>query len=140
MNAPGTFYFSEQFHSVRPDIARRVVSYHYDHEVWTSLFEFAGLDSMLLAKRDTGQVREAYRFPPRARRDRPCWNRPLQGPESEAPGARNGASLRPMSLASAGVKTGGAHFLAAERAGAVLGQHISEQWSRNSGMRIAQSM
>ncbi|HYL64375.1 MAG TPA: glutamyl-tRNA reductase [Candidatus Methylomirabilis sp.] len=132
-SAPGLSSFLSEFHSVRADVLGVSLYHHYDREAVRHLFRVAaGLDSMLLGEAEIlGQVREAYRYAHEQGATGPVLNRLFQGALEVGKRVRTETELgmRPMSVASAGVKLAERIFgKMRERSALVLGAGaISEQ-------------
>jgi len=132
-SAHGLASFLSEFHSVRPDILSGSLYHHYDREAVRHLFRVAaGLDSMVLGEAEIlGQVREAYRFAHEHGATGPVLNRLFQGALEVGKRVRTETELgmRPMSVASAGVKLAERIFgKLNERSALVLGAGtVSEQ-------------
>jgi glutamyl-tRNA reductase len=132
-SAAGLSSFLSEFHSVQPDLLNGSLYHHYDREAVRHLFRVsAGLDSMLLGEAEIlGQVREAYRFAHEHGATGPVLNRLFQGALEVGKRVRTETELgmRPMSVASAGVKLAERIFgKLNERSALVLGAGtISEQ-------------
>jgi len=131
--APGLSTFLSEFHAVRMDVLGVSLYHHYDREAVRHLFRFAaGLDSMMLGEAEIlGQVREAYRAAHEQGGTGPVLNRLFQGALEAGKRVRTETELgmRPMSVASAGVKLAERIFgKLDERSALVLGAGtISEQ-------------
>jgi glutamyl-tRNA reductase len=140
-SAAGLSSFLSEFHSVQPDLLNGSLYHHYDREAVRHLFRVsAGLDSMLLGEAEIlGQVREAYRFAHEHGATGPVLNRLFQGALEVGKRVRTETELgmRPMSVASAGVKLAERIFgKLNERSALVLGagtiseQVVEQLWSR----------
>src|ERR1700756_5575541 len=120
--APGLSTFLSEFHSVRMDVLGTSLYHHYDREAVRHLFRVAaGLDSMMLGEAEIlGQVREAYRVAHEQGATGPVLNRLFQSALEVGKRVRSETELgmRPMSVASAGVKL-------AERIFGKLDEHIA---------------
>ncbi len=131
--APGLSTFLSEFHAVRMDVLGVSLYHHYDREAVRHLFRVAaGLDSMMLGEAEIlGQVREAYRAAHEQGGTGPVLNRLFQGALEAGKRVRTETELgmRPMSVASAGVKLAERIFgKLDERSALVLGAGtISEQ-------------
>jgi glutamyl-tRNA reductase len=131
--APCLSSFLSEFHSVRLDDLNGSLYHHYDREAVRHLFRVAaGLDSMMLGEAEIlGQVREAYRVAHEQGATGPVLNRLFQGALEVGKRVRSETELgmRPMSVASAGVKLAERIFgKLAERSALVIGAGtISEQ-------------
>jgi len=131
--APGLSTFLSEFHAVRMDVLGASLYHHYDREAVRHLFRVAaGLDSMMLGEAEIlGQVREAYRAAHEQGGTGPVLNRLFQGALEAGKRVRTETELgmRPMSVASAGVKLAERIFgKLDERSALVLGAGtISEQ-------------
>ncbi len=111
--------FLSKFHEVLPDQLNPSLYHHYDHDAVRHLFRVsAGLESMLLGEAEIlGQVRDAYLRAHEGHVTGPVLNRLFQ------------AALRPMGVASAGMKLAERIFgKLQDRSALVLGAGaISEQ-------------
>jgi glutamyl-tRNA reductase len=120
--APGLSSFLSEFHSVRMDDLNGSLYHHYDRDAVRHLFRVAaGLDSMMLGEAEIlGQVREAYRVAHEQGATGPVLNRLFQSALEVGKRVRSETELgmRPMSVASAGVKL-------AERIFGKLDEHIA---------------
>src|SRR5205809_993505 len=131
--APGLSTFLSEFHAVRMDVLGVSLYHHYDREAVRHLFRVAaGLASMMLGEAEIlGQVREAYRAAHEQGGTGPVLNRLFQGALEAGKRVRTETELgmRPMSVASAGVKLAERIFgKLDERSALVLGAGtISEQ-------------
>src|SRR5439155_6188142 len=106
--APGMSTFLSEFTAVRMDVLGVSLYHNYDREAVRHLFRVAaGLDSMMLGEAEIlGQVREAYRAAHEQGGTGPVLNRLFQGALEAGKRVRTETELgmRPMSVASAGVK------------------------------------
>jgi glutamyl-tRNA reductase len=131
--APGLSSFLSEFHSIKLEVLNGSLYHHYDREAVRHLFRVAaGLDSMMLGEAEIlGQVREAYRLAHGQGATGPVLNRLFQGALEVGKRVRAETELgvRPMSVASAGVKLAERVFgKFHERSALVLGAGaISEQ-------------
>jgi glutamyl-tRNA reductase len=100
--------YLSSFHEVAPDALSASLYHHYDRDAVRHLYRVSsGLDSMLLGEAEIlGQVREAYRVAHGQGRTGPVLNRLFQGALEVGKRVRSETELgmRPMSVASAGVK------------------------------------
>jgi len=125
--------FLSDFHSVKLDLLDGSLYHHYDRHAVRHLFRVAsGLDSMVLGEAEIlGQVREAYRVAHETGATGPVLNRMFQGALEVGKRVRSETELgmRPMSVASAGVKLAERIFgKLTQRTALVLGAGtISEQ-------------
>jgi len=114
--------YLSRFHAVQPEQLSSSLYQQYDRHAVRHLFRVAsGLDSMVLGEAEIlGQVREAYRLAHESGATGPVLNRMFQGALEVGKRVRHETELgmRPMSVASAGVKL-------AERIFGKLGQRTA---------------